>query len=72
VLIPDLAPPSRDDVPIRVQLTLNHEEIAEMAGSSRETVTRPFASFKKDNLIEIHGSTLIIKDAHSLRDLIEE
>ncbi len=68
----DLAPPAKDEAGIRIQLTLTHEEIAEMIGSSRETVTRLFASFKKDKLIEVHGSTLIIKDAHTLRGLIEE
>lgn len=44
----------------RAILTLTHEEIAEMIGASRETVSRLFANFKRRNLVAIHGSTLII------------
>jgi CRP/FNR family cyclic AMP-dependent transcriptional regulator len=44
----------------RVALTLTHDEIAQMIGLSRETVTRLFADFKRKRLIEIHGSTLVI------------
>jgi CRP/FNR family transcriptional regulator, cyclic AMP receptor protein len=68
----DLAPQTHENGSIRVQLTLTHEEIAEMVGSSRETVTRLFASFKKDKLIEVHGSMLIIKNPSGLQDLIEQ
>jgi CRP/FNR family transcriptional regulator, cyclic AMP receptor protein len=60
-----------DNGPIRATLTLTHEEIAERIGSSRETVTRLFASFKKKNLIEVHGSTLIIKSKTALQKLLE-
>ena len=44
----------------RVALTLTHDEIAQMLGSSRETVTRLFADFRRKHLIEVHGSTLVI------------
>lgn len=56
---------------IRAKLTLTHEEIAEMIGSSRETVTRVFASFKRQRLVEVHGSTLVIIDKGALQKLIE-
>jgi CRP-like cAMP-binding protein len=36
---------------IRLALTLTHEEIAQMIGASRETVTRLFADFKKKQLL---------------------
>ncbi|MFY9532220.1 MAG: Crp/Fnr family transcriptional regulator [Candidatus Acidiferrales bacterium] len=55
----------------RATLTLTHEEIAEMLGASRETVTRLFASFKKKQLVEVHGSTLIIKDRAGLERLTQ-
>jgi CRP/FNR family transcriptional regulator, cyclic AMP receptor protein len=54
---------------VRVTLTLTHQEISEMVGSSRETVTRLFAGLKKKGLIETHGSTLFIKDPRGLRTL---
>jgi CRP/FNR family transcriptional regulator len=62
---------SQNDVPIRATLTLTHEEIAEIIGTSRETVTRLFGSFKKKRLIEVHGSTLIIKSRGGLEDVVK-
>ena len=47
---------------LRATLTLTHKEIGEMIGASRETVTRLFSHFKRERLIEVHGSTLIIAD----------
>src|SRR5215469_2445320 len=47
---------------VRLTLSLTHEEIAQMIGASRETVTRLFADFKKKQLLQVKGSTLIIKN----------
>ena len=55
---------------IRVTLTLTHEEIAQMIGASRETVTRLFGDFKKRQLLQVKGSTLIIKDRAGLESLL--
>ncbi len=55
-----------------VKLSLTHEEIAQMVGTSRETVTRVLTRFRKANLIEIHGSTLVIRDKAGLRNLAGE
>jgi len=54
---------------LRFTLTLTHREIAEVIGSSRETVTRLFARFKRNGWIEIHGSTLILSDRIALERL---
>jgi len=54
----------------RVTLTLTHEEIAQMIGASRETVTRLFADFKKKNLLDVKGSSFVIKDKPGLEELI--
>jgi CRP/FNR family transcriptional regulator len=51
----------------RVKLALTHEEIAQMIGTSRETVTRLFADFKKRQIIQTKGSTLIIRNKGALR-----
>jgi CRP/FNR family cyclic AMP-dependent transcriptional regulator len=56
--------------PIRATLTLTHEEIAQMIGTSRETVTRVFADFKRTHLVEVHGSTLIIPNKAHLEKLL--
>ena len=42
-----------------------------MIGSSRETVTRLFASLKKKQLVEVHGSVLVVKDKPGLQKLVE-
>ncbi len=55
----------------RAILTLTHEEIAEMIGASRETVTRLFAEFKRKRLIEVRGSTLVISNKDSLQRILE-
>jgi CRP/FNR family transcriptional regulator, cyclic AMP receptor protein len=57
--------------PARVTLTLTHEEIANMIGSSRETVSRLFARFKDKHVIEVHGSTLVIHDKEALQQFLE-
>jgi CRP/FNR family transcriptional regulator len=54
----------------RLTLTLTHEEIAQMIGTSRETVTRLFGDFKKKQLLQIKGSTLVIKDKAGLESLL--
>ena len=52
---------------VRLTLTLTHEEIAQMIGSSRETVTRLFSDFKKRQLLQVKGSTVVIDDVSALR-----
>ncbi len=56
--------------PIKVRLTLTHAEIAEMIGSTRETVSRLFSDFKKKQLVELKGSTLIIRNKSALAKLV--
>jgi hypothetical protein len=41
--------------PAHLKLTLTHEEIAEMIGTTRETVSRLFADFKKKQLLQLKG-----------------
>ena len=53
-------------------LPLTHKEIAGMIGSSRETVTRVFARFKRENLVQIQGSELCIVNAAGLEELLVE
>src|SRR5580698_4636129 len=56
---------------IRAKLTLTHEEIGQMIGASRETVTRLLASFKKQQILQIKGSTLIVSNKAALESLTE-
>jgi CRP/FNR family transcriptional regulator, cyclic AMP receptor protein len=56
--------------PLHLKVTLTHEEIAEMIGTTRETVTRLFSDFKKKHLLELKGSTLIIRNKPALEKLV--
>jgi len=58
-------------VAVTAKITLTHEEIAQMIGTSRETVTRTFADLKRKNLLIIKGSTLTIKDRSGLERLVQ-
>ena len=66
-----LARYSIQDQPQKLLPKVTQELLAEMIGASRETVTRLFASFKKKQLIEVHGSTLTIKSKAGLEKLVE-
>ncbi len=45
---------------MRFTMALTHEELANLAGTSRETVTRVLGRFKKDKLIQVRGSSIVI------------
>ena len=51
---------------VRLKLALTHEEIAQLIGTSRETVTRMLGDFRKKRILELTGSTLLI---HNLAEL---
>jgi CRP/FNR family transcriptional regulator, cyclic AMP receptor protein len=56
--------------PSQMTLALTHEEIGQMIGTSRETVSRLFADFKKQRLIQQNGCTLVIPNRVALESLI--
>ena len=57
------------DREVRVRTELTHEEMAQMIGASRETVTRVLSDLKKRQLIRLEGSTLVIRDRIGLEEL---
>ena len=54
---------------IKIRSSLTHEEMAQMIGSSRETVTRLLSELKKKQLIRLEGSTLVIRNRTALEAL---
>ncbi|HMH06198.1 MAG TPA: Crp/Fnr family transcriptional regulator [Terriglobales bacterium] len=54
---------------VRIRSSLTHEEIAQMIGSSRETVTRLLSELKKKELIRLEGSILVIRNRTALEAL---
>ncbi len=51
---------------IHLKVSYTHEEIAEMIGTSRETVTRILKDFRTRKLIDFNGLDLIIHDLKKL------
>ncbi|HKW63428.1 MAG TPA: Crp/Fnr family transcriptional regulator [Candidatus Acidoferrum sp.] len=54
----------------RVTLALTHEEIAQLIGASRETVTRTLSELKKQRTIELDGAMLILTNKTALESLV--
>jgi CRP/FNR family cyclic AMP-dependent transcriptional regulator len=55
---------------VKVKLSLTHEEIAQIIGTSRETVTRVLAEFRKKQIAILKGSTLTIRNKPALERLV--
>jgi CRP/FNR family transcriptional regulator, cyclic AMP receptor protein len=55
---------------VQMKNYFTHEEIAEMIGSSRETVTRALRYFREQNLITLKGSNLVIHDRQRLKAVV--
>ena len=54
---------------IRVKISLTHEEIAQLIGTSRETVTRVLGEFREKEFAQLRGSTLLIRNKAALEKL---
>lgn len=54
---------------IQVTLTLTQEEIAQMVGASRETVTRVLSDLRKKQYVQIKGPILLIRNRSALENL---
>jgi CRP/FNR family transcriptional regulator len=53
----------------KVRLSLTHDEISQIIGTSRETVTRVLAEFRKKRFAVLKGSTLTIHNKPALERL---
>jgi CRP/FNR family transcriptional regulator, cyclic AMP receptor protein len=52
-----------------IKVALTHDEIGQIIGMSRETVTRTLADFRKQRIAVLHGSTLLIQNMPALQEL---
>jgi CRP/FNR family cyclic AMP-dependent transcriptional regulator len=52
--------------PLRFTMALTHEELANMAGTSRETVTRLLNQYERDGLIMRQGVSIVILNPNQL------
>lgn len=71
-LLLDWSASSGEETPkgIRLVVLLTHEEIAQMIGTTRETVTRILSDFKKRKIIEVKGSNIFLLAKKSLEAMI--
>jgi CRP/FNR family transcriptional regulator len=69
-LLLEWASASSDRAEPKVKVALTHEEIAQMIGTSRETVTRTLADFRKRQIAVLKGSTLTIRSKAALEKLV--
>jgi len=55
---------------VHATLALTHEDIAQLIGTSRETITRVLAEFRKRKIVELRGSTLVIHNKEALERVV--
>lgn len=55
---------------IRVRLNLTHEEIGQIIGTSRETVTRTLGEFREEQIVSVKGSMLFIQNKAGLESFM--
>lgn len=55
---------------VRLSVLQTHEEIAQMIGTTRETVTRLLSDFRRRKIIEVKGSTLFVARAMDLQGMV--
>jgi len=56
---------------IRLKLLLTQEEIAQIIGASRETVTRLFSALKRDDIIRVKRDAMWILDSEALASIAQ-
>jgi CRP/FNR family transcriptional regulator len=54
----------------RIAVPMTHEEISQMIGTSRETVTRLLKTFREKRLITVRGSSITIHSKSELEELL--
>lgn len=63
-------PANASNAGAQVKVTLRHHEIAEMIGTTRETVTRLFADFSRKRLLQRRGATLVLRNKPALTQMV--
>jgi len=56
---------------VRIRVLLTQEEIAQVIGASRETVTRLFSSLKRDGIVHVKRDLMWIRDSEALASLAQ-
>jgi CRP/FNR family transcriptional regulator, cyclic AMP receptor protein len=59
----------RSDGHVDIQLDLSRQDLAELVGTTRETVTRTLSALKKDQIVNFEGHTITILAVRELENL---
>lgn len=51
---------------LQIGLKITHQEMANLIGSTRETISLTLAQFKKKSLLDLNGRTVVLKDQEGL------
>jgi CRP/FNR family transcriptional regulator, cyclic AMP receptor protein len=57
---------------LQITVSSTQEEIAQMIGSTRETVSRSLSGFRRTKLLRVNGATWTVLDPRSLRELVDQ
>ncbi|UZW13911.1 Crp/Fnr family transcriptional regulator [Clostridium pasteurianum] len=57
---------------IEIDINITRQDIANMVGTSRETVSRIISELKKENILDTYSKKIIIIDKSKLRECIDE
>ncbi|HVR38242.1 MAG TPA: Crp/Fnr family transcriptional regulator [Thermoanaerobaculia bacterium] len=60
----------KTDHGIRLKVLLTHEEIAQMIGTTRETVTRLLMQLRNKKVIDVKGSTVMVSQPAALEQMV--
>ncbi|MCA9636943.1 MAG: winged helix-turn-helix domain-containing protein, partial [Myxococcales bacterium] len=52
---------------VQIGLKITHQEMANLIGSTRETISLTLAQFKKKQLLDLLGRTVVILDQEGLQ-----
>lgn len=56
-----------NEVGLQIGLKITHQEMANLIGSTRETISLTLAQFKKRKLLDMNGRTVVLLDLEGLR-----
>lgn len=57
---------------IRIRIDMSHRELAQLLGTSRETITRRMSELRKSSVIQVKGSTVFVRDKKLLEQIIQK
>ncbi|MDA3792936.1 MAG: Crp/Fnr family transcriptional regulator [Elusimicrobia bacterium] len=55
-----------------VEIAITHQELSELVGTAREVISRNLGNLKKEKLIEIHNSVIIIPNLLKLKNKLAD